>query len=498
MGDTSGQESPKDGASTSAPMIKKRFHNGWTNELEDMMADWADKSACYRWMHEKTSILFGGRDRYFNIPVIILSGVTAGANFALNSIVGDDKELGKWAQLGLGGASLFAGIIQTLMNFYNYAKGSEAHRVAGISWGKFNRLLVIEMRLHPDERMDSFNFLKMFRIELDRLIEQSPVIPESIINDFNRLFKNVDIVKPEITGILQHAKVYKDTGARLKRIAAEATIALHYKRGVIKQMVTDDLEGRTRAAAIEAAREVAEKMIHKQRGIIAAAITAEQSAKAAMAASSAAAAKPSPVVPKPTGTRAFVERQKQERQKELTTIATQKAGNVAELRARFKTQPSEVVVPEILPGAVDAAIRRASIVLDNSVSVQPVQLVQSDHAATIDTAITIQDIVPIASQNTVEQITDVGTDELIHDSATGYHTPMIDDSEVNIEGGDADAGYGPGEGDEKETGGNSTQQQPVTQLEQQDDENGEENDETNETNETNETQEQPKKSGWLW
>ena len=119
MGDTSGQDSPRDDAASQAGAgtVKKKFHNGWTSELEDMMADWADKSACYRWMHEKTSILYGGRDRYFNSPVIILSGVTAGANFALNSIVGDDKEMGKWAQLGLGGASLIAGIIQTLMNF---------------------------------------------------------------------------------------------------------------------------------------------------------------------------------------------------------------------------------------------------------------------------------------------------------------------------------------------------------------------------------------------
>jgi hypothetical protein len=328
----SGQETPKDDGQsvTGGPPAKKKFLNGWTRELEELMADWADKAACYRWMHEKTSISFQGRDRAFNIPVIILSALTAGANFALNSVVGDDKELQKYAQLGLGGASLLTGIMQTFMNFYNYAKGGEAHRVSGISWGKFNRLLCIEMNLHPDERMDALNFLKMFRVELDRLIEQSPPIPQKIIDEFNTLFKsNTDVVKPEITGILLHTKVYKDQGARLQRLAAEATVALHYKKGVIKQLVADDLEVKTRRVAVEAAREVATQMIDQQKAIVAAA---------------AAAARPQPKV-----TMTLSEKAKEERGKEIDTILKTKAAAVSELRSKFasarKPSTASVTVP---------------------------------------------------------------------------------------------------------------------------------------------------------
>jgi hypothetical protein len=315
----SGVQTPAGDAQSvgASPPKKKKFLNGWTPELEDLMADWADKAACYRWMHEKTSLIFQSRDRYFNIPVIILSALTAGANFALNSVVGDDKEMQKWAQLGLGGASLTAGIIQTFMNFYNYAKGSEAHRVAGISWGKFNRLLCIEMRLHPDERMDAFNFLKMFRIELDRLIEQSPSIPDIIIDQFNKLFKeNKDVVRPEITGILEHTNVYKDQNTRLKRIAAEAAIALHYKRGVIKQMVLEELEAKTRNVAIEAARDVAADVIKQQR---------------AHAASVSRIGK--------LGSISAIH--KQERDKEIEEIRRENEGSVARLRNKFAMEKAK-------------------------------------------------------------------------------------------------------------------------------------------------------------
>lgn len=317
----SGQQSPTDTAdpATPKPPQKKKFMNGWTKELETLIADWADKAACYRWMHEKTSVIFAGRDRYFNIPVIILSGITAGANFALGSIFDpEDVDNKKWAQLGLGGASLITGIIQTMMNFYRYAQLSEAHRVAGVSWGKFNRLLCIEMNLHPDERMEAFNFLKMFRTELDRLIEQSPSIPEQVIKDFNGVFKNTaDVVKPEITGILNHTRVFVDTNSRLKRIAAEATIALHYKRGVIKQMVTDDLEAKTRKLAIEAAKEAAREMLEQQK----AAANAFAAARTAQSGGQ-----------KDT----IIAARREERQKELAVIAQSKAGSVKELRERFR------------------------------------------------------------------------------------------------------------------------------------------------------------------
>jgi rRNA-processing protein FCF1 len=230
----------------------------------------------------------------------------------------------KWAQIGLGGASLLTGILQTFMNKLGYAKNMEAHRVAGVSWGKFNRQLCIEMNLHPDERMDSANFLKMFRVELDRLIEQSPPIPENVIKEFNELFKNTsDVVKPEITGILQHTKVYKDTNSRLKRIAAEATVNLHYKRGVIKQMVIEDLEKKTRKVALEETRKLVTDMFEQQKAMNAAGTAA------------AASARKRGVDFTPSAT--ITEKLKQERTTELKNVAAARAGAVAELRGRFKT-----------------------------------------------------------------------------------------------------------------------------------------------------------------
>lgn len=335
MSDSESQQG--DGKIASSPG-KKRFLNGWTPQLEDLMSDWADKAACARWMHERTARIYSGRDFNFAIPLVVMSGLAASGNFALNSVVGDDKEMMKYAQLGLGGLSLVTGIFQTIANTFAYSKKSESHRISAVSWGKFNRLLCIEMRLHPDERTDSMIFLKMFRQELDRLIEQSPEIPEKVINDFNSLFsKQTDLVKPEVTGILEHTEIYKDDGSRLRRIAAEATIALHYKRGIIKQLVEDEIERKTREAARESAIAATKEFLREQ----------------------ADARKP---VGGPGPTTVLAAR-KQERAQELSTIAQQRAGAVAAMRERFRN-----------PIGVASSAARNSLSADNVVvHVEPVE-----------------------------------------------------------------------------------------------------------------------------
>ena len=75
-----------DQAKVEAPKVK-RFNNGWTSELENLVADWADRAQCYRWMHDKTSRVYASYNQYMMIPVIILSTLTGTANFGIASAI---------------------------------------------------------------------------------------------------------------------------------------------------------------------------------------------------------------------------------------------------------------------------------------------------------------------------------------------------------------------------------------------------------------------------
>lgn len=230
-------------AVTPAPTKPKKFHNGWTRQLEILVAEWADKAACYRWMHEKTEAIYGRYNMYFTIPVIILSTLTGTANFGVDSLL-PDPSYSKYASAIIGGVSILTGIISTVANFLRYAQGSEAHRVAGVSWGKFQRFISTELSLHPNERMDAMSFLKTARVELDRLIEQSPTIPQKVIAWFEREFKGIsDIKRPENTkGGIEHTRFFDDRDARVARIAAEAAFFLQQKKGYMRKLIEDDFD----------------------------------------------------------------------------------------------------------------------------------------------------------------------------------------------------------------------------------------------------------------
>lgn len=218
-------------------------NNGWTKEQEELMAGWSDIASCYRWMHDRCEKIMAKNNMMITVPVIILSTLTGSANFITSSLVGDDPQLSKYTQIGIGGVSIFTGILTTLGNFFRYAQTSESHRVASIAWGKFQRQLAVELALHPRERIDCMDFLKICRAELDRMIEQSPPIPDKVIHQFEEEFKDIPSLKrPDIAHGMDHTKVFQDKDTRIKQIAADAAMFLHQKRKVWHHAMMPDVD----------------------------------------------------------------------------------------------------------------------------------------------------------------------------------------------------------------------------------------------------------------
>jgi hypothetical protein len=221
----------------------RKFNNGWTKQQENLMSEWADKAGCYRWLHDRCEKKYSIFNMAITIPVIILSTLTGTANFALDGFISpDNQDAKKYAQAGIGAVSIFAGILTTLGNFLRFAQGSESHRVAGIAWGKFQRQIAVELAIAPKDRIDCMDFLKICRAELDRLIEQSPPIPDDVIMEFKKEFEDKpDVKKPEICDGMEHTTVFDNREAALKFISSEAALMLYHKKKMLREEVIPDL-----------------------------------------------------------------------------------------------------------------------------------------------------------------------------------------------------------------------------------------------------------------
>lgn len=167
-----------------APIIE------WSAQHEKILIDWADKATCYKWLHEKTTREFAKKNRWFTIPVIIMSTLTGTANFAQNNI---PAEYLTAATMGIGAVNLLAGILTTIQQFLKISELNESHRVSSISWGKLNRNIKIELAKSPAERTPVTPFIKACKEEYDRLIETSQDIPNHIVALFKDTFSGGEI-----------------------------------------------------------------------------------------------------------------------------------------------------------------------------------------------------------------------------------------------------------------------------------------------------------------
>ena len=181
--------------------------NVWTDECEALLAEWSEKASCYRWLHGRCEKSYRKWYYCFSIPVIILSTLTGAANVGMDSFVpAESKSI---ASAIVGGVNIFAGIVSTLQNFLKVAELMEGHRIAGISWGKLQRNIAIELALDPSRRVLQNDFLKISRSEYDRLIEAGPIIDDGVIKQFNKKFSNYEVSVPSICNGLDKCNIYK-------------------------------------------------------------------------------------------------------------------------------------------------------------------------------------------------------------------------------------------------------------------------------------------------
>ena len=183
----------------------------WTVEHEHILAEWADKAMCYRWLHSKANALYSNLNAWYTIPCIIISTLAGTANFAQTRVPEEYQGL---FTMVVGGVNILGGIISTIQQFLKITQLNEAHRVSSISWDKFYRNVKIELTKHPNERIHVSHMLKMSKEEFDRLMETSPVIPEKIIAEFKKSFQKSEeymkISKPEICDFLISTEEFRN------------------------------------------------------------------------------------------------------------------------------------------------------------------------------------------------------------------------------------------------------------------------------------------------
>ena len=204
----------------------------WHPQHHNILKEWAEIGYSYRYLHDKAFIYYSKQNLRFALPVIIISTLTGTANFAQQSF---PKNWQTTTPLIIGTFNLVAGLITTIAQFLRVSELLEGNRSASIGYDKFSRNIAVELSLPIKEReLSGSEFITKCRLELDKLIEQSPNIPQHIIHKFSKRFEKKAFFKPNILDI-NPIQIYIDDDEEERKAIKLIEKQKNFQNKILKQ-----------------------------------------------------------------------------------------------------------------------------------------------------------------------------------------------------------------------------------------------------------------------
>ena len=203
-----------------------RKKDAWTNEQEQLLVTWAEKASGYAWLHNRSVSYFKRRNLYISIPACIF-GYGAGSA----TLLSEPAIQSTWIRGLIGMSAIIAGLLANFQEMFTFKENGEKHRLTNLQFMAFFRDISCELSICPQNRNAPIDYITMKRFEFDKILEQAPDIPATIIKAFNKAFRKISVHKPDTTIGLQTVLPYGKEQLvflRTRRTLREKKILLKY------------------------------------------------------------------------------------------------------------------------------------------------------------------------------------------------------------------------------------------------------------------------------
>lgn len=194
----------------------------WSQPLELLVASEGEKCRGLAWINQKAEVYYSHRANAIAIPVIVLSTLAGTASVGSSSLFQGDTQI---SSVVIGLVSIGVGILNTISSYFSWSRKAEAHRIAFLQYSKLFSVIRVEMSLPRHERQEADRLLQQIRDGMERLAETTPSPPLSILEEFNKHFKDEDktISRPVEVNGLQKIFIFRSpsTSAQLDEVKIE-------------------------------------------------------------------------------------------------------------------------------------------------------------------------------------------------------------------------------------------------------------------------------------
>jgi hypothetical protein len=174
----------------------------WTDPLELLVKKEAEKALALRWAHDEAQRWCSNWNTRLFFPSVILSVFSGAGSVGASNLLPFEG-----AATFIGIVSLLVGMLQTVSNYLAFAKRSESHRIASISYGKIHAHLAFELGKPRSERLGAEDVIDFIKTETDRLSEIAPQLPQKIKDDFHLKFGTTQTAIPTVLNGLEEVSI---------------------------------------------------------------------------------------------------------------------------------------------------------------------------------------------------------------------------------------------------------------------------------------------------
>lgn len=171
----------------------------YTESEKDLLLSWKEKAGGWRWLHYHSMHHYKTINSRFVYSSIVLSTLAGAGGFSTAGSVDNQKTImGKvqfYMGYVIGATNVIIGLINSFQRFGKAAEKTELHASAAMQYAMLYRLIETELNLSEHHQRDEL--VMTVRQEMDRLLSQSPSIPQKIVDEFNEKFPDTKH-KPDV------------------------------------------------------------------------------------------------------------------------------------------------------------------------------------------------------------------------------------------------------------------------------------------------------------
>ena len=184
-------------AATKLGDLKKKVNAaGWSENMEDLLKSWGEKSAGLRFMHNKAGGYWKGVGNRLTLWSILITTVASTVSLAATNI--DDPDAKNGVLFAVGGIGMVSSLIQSLKKFYNAEEKNADHSAIAKQFGSFYRYIVLQMGMSREDSVPADELSSWALKEFERLQQDSPPLGGDAINAFKDTFSNPNQAIPDV------------------------------------------------------------------------------------------------------------------------------------------------------------------------------------------------------------------------------------------------------------------------------------------------------------